>query len=360
MKFDWFVSLPLPYVPSEIIDVRSPAEYEADHMPDAINLPVLSDAERIEVGTMYRAVGAFEARRYGAALVTKNVSNLLLTHFADKPKNYQPLLYCWRGGQRSNSLAVVLWSVGWRVQVLEGGYKTYRRHIIDQISNYSPKLRFQVLQGLTGSGKTRLLEHLAQSGEQVLDLEALAAHRSSLLGRHIDQAQPGQCKFESSIANALQRFHASRPVYVEAESRKVGNLQIPDPLWFAMTQSPVCEMTLPTAERIRHLLADYRHYLEAPPWRAHLRSRLEVLRARLGNELLDSWQDMINREMWEPLVRSLLATHYDPLYSSSGKFHKPIQRLDLLDLGEAELDRAVEALRLFPNAMTTIKSGSIG
>ena len=337
---------PLDFVPDEIVDVRSPAEFAHDHIPGAVNLPVLDDAQRAEVGTLYKQ-DAFEARKLGAAIVSRNIAAHLDAHFEAKPRDYQPLICCWRGGQRSSSLATVLRSIGWRARVLAGGYKTYRRHVIATLGRRCPALGFRVINGLTGSGKTRLLQHLAARGRQVLDLEALAAHRSSLLGRYVDRPQPSQCFFESLIARSLESCDAARPVYVEAESRKVGNLHLPDPLWAALTRSPVLEIALPREERIRHLIAEYEHFLTSAEWREHLRERLEILRERRGGELVDAWQSAVAEGRWEQLVDSLLTHHYDPLYSGSKKYPKPFAQLDLRDLSDAALDESlpqIEAL----------------
>lgn len=123
-------SLPLPFQPDAILDVRAPSEYAEDHMPGAISMPVLSEEERVLVGTLYKQRSAFEAKRVGAALVSRNIAAMLETYFADKPRSFEPLVYCARGGQRSNSLATVLSAIGWRVHLLEGGYKSYRRHVL--------------------------------------------------------------------------------------------------------------------------------------------------------------------------------------------------------------------------------------
>ena len=167
---------------TEIIDVRSPSEYAEDHIPGSINMPVLNDTERAEVGTMYKQIGSFEAKRRGAALVSRNISYLLETKLINAPRNYSPLIYCWRGGQRSGAMARILSEIGWRVTLLEGGYKTYRKQVLDGLDRIPPTLRPIVLRGRTGLAKTRILRASAKLGTQVIDLEGLAAHRGSLLG----------------------------------------------------------------------------------------------------------------------------------------------------------------------------------
>jgi tRNA 2-selenouridine synthase len=215
---------------SEIIDVRSPSEYEEDHIPGAINLPVLDDTERAQVGTIYKQDSPFTARKIGAALVSKNISQHLSQHFAAKGKDYHPLIYCWRGGQRSNSMALVLTQIGWRVTLVEGGYKTYRTYVRNQLEQLPEKFTYRILCGLTGSGKTYILRKMHLSGFQVLDLEALGNHRGSLLGEEWDNRpspQPSQKYFESLLLQKLQSFNPSETVWVESESNKIGQVYLP-------------------------------------------------------------------------------------------------------------------------------------
>ena len=218
----------------EIIDVRTPAEFAEDHIPGAINCPVLSDEERITVGTLYKQVSPFEARKVGAALIAKNIAHHLETRFRDHPKSWRPLIYCWRGGQRSGAMSIILAQVGWAAHKLEGGYKTYRRDVLDKLEALPQSFTFRVVCGPTGSGKSHLLAALADSGQQVLDLEMLAQHRGSVLGRLPEQAQPSQKWFDSALLQTLQGFDPARPVYVEAESNKIGLITLPPALIAAM------------------------------------------------------------------------------------------------------------------------------
>ena len=165
-----------------IIDVRAPAEYADDHLPGAINLPVLNDAQRTEIGTIYKQVSPFMARKKGAALVAQNAATHLQGPLAAKDGGWQPLIYCWRGGQRSGAFASILEQVGWRVQLLEGGYQSYRREVVKTLYNIALPHRLMLIGGSTGTAKTALLQQLAANGAQILDLEGIAAHRGSLFG----------------------------------------------------------------------------------------------------------------------------------------------------------------------------------
>lgn len=297
-----------------VIDARSPSEFALDHLPGAINLPVLDDDERALVGTVNAAESAFAAKRLGAAKVSARISAILAGPLADKPHDWKPLVYCWRGGNRSGSLATVLARVGWHTAVLSGGYKAYRRWVIDQIETHSPRLNFRVVAGRTGSGKSRILQHLAAGGGQVLDLEALANHRGSVLGLLPAQSQPSQKQFESRLAAALAGFDPARIVYVESESRKIGKVQVPDALIKSMRRSDCVVVELPVAIRARFLISDYPHFLDNP---STLLDQLRRLLEIHGHAKVDYWANLIESQQWEDLVESLLTDHYDPAYDRS-------------------------------------------
>src|SRR5512143_247284 len=229
----------------ERIDVRTPSEFADDHIPGAQNCPVLDDDERARIGTMHAQVSAFDARRAGAAIVARHIADMLETRFAGKPKDWSPLVYCWRGGKRSSSLAHVLAEIGWRAVQLDGGYRAYRRYVMAALAALPARLRFVVLCGLTGSGKSRLLASLAAEGAQTLDLEALAKHRGSLLGDFPDEGQPSQKWFESQIVDALARLDPARPVYVESESKKIGSVQVPEALLTAIREARCVRVDTP-------------------------------------------------------------------------------------------------------------------
>jgi len=297
-----------------VIDVRSPAEFAEDRLPGAINCPVLDDDERRIVGTQYRQESAFAARRSGAALVARNIARHLETNFAGAPPRWRPLVYCWRGGQRSAAMVHVLCAVGWRASQLDGGYRAFRRQVLADLEVLPQRLDFRVVCGPTGSGKSRLLRHLAQQGAQVLDLEALARHRGSVLGALPKSPQPSQKHYETELWQALQSCDTQRPVYVEAESRKVGQLRLPDALLERMRGATCIELRLPDAARLRLLRDEYAHY-EADI--ASLLQQLDCLTPLHGREHVAEWKRLAAEGNWDDLVARLLGEHYDPAYRRS-------------------------------------------
>lgn len=296
-----------------IIDARSESEFALDHIPGAINCPVLNDEERIRVGTMYKQVNAFEAKKVGAALVAKNIAHHIETHWIDKPREWKPLIYCWRGGNRSGSLAHILAKIGWPAIQLDGGYKAYRAHVSAALTE-TPAVNFKVICGTTGSGKSRLLEVMDSIGAQVLDLEKLAVHRGSVLGHLPSQPQPSQKMFETLIWDKLRRFDPALPVFVESESKKVGNLRVPDAVMEKMRQSPCVSLTLSRPNRVRLLMEDYPHFADSPE---ALNTQLDCLAKLHGRAKIDSWHAMANDGQMPALVDELLVEHYDPAYLRS-------------------------------------------
>jgi tRNA 2-selenouridine synthase len=312
----WTCGDPCPF--DEIIDVRSPAEFADDHMPGAISLPVLSNEERAEVGRVYHQVGAFEARKIGAAIITQNIARHIREHFTAFGKSYHPLLYCWRGGLRSTSLATVMAQIGWRTSILKGGYKTYRHHVLAEWQTVPSRYTFQIIAGATGTGKSKYLRQLASAGHQILDLERLACHRGSLLGFEGDQ--PPQRLFESQLLEALARLEPGRPVWVEAESRRIGNRFLPATLWQRLHESDGIILRMPLTVRVANLIADYPHMIRQPEI---LTRQLEKLASRRDDTLIAEWKRLITSGNWPALVESLLIHHYDVGYGRSLRKHFP-------------------------------------
>jgi tRNA 2-selenouridine synthase len=296
------------------IDVRSPSEFAEDHIPDALSCPVLSDAERAEVGVLHAQVSAFAAKQRGAAIVARNIADIVERHCQGQPRDWAPLVYCWRGGKRSGALTHVLREIGWRAVQLDGGYRTYRRHVVAALAEWPARFRFVVICGLTGSGKSRLLQALAGIGEQVLDLEGLAKHRGSLLGDLPGDPQPSQKAFDSGVLAALERLDPARPVFVESESRKIGTVQVGDALLAAMRVAPCVRVATPQAMRVALLMEEYAHFLADP---GALNTRLAHLVPLHGRKTVERWAASALAGDFDPLVEELLVAHYDPTYTRS-------------------------------------------
>lgn len=298
----------------DILDARSPAEFADDHLPGATSAPVLDDAERERVGTIYKQQSTFEAKRVGVPIVARNIAAHIENRFADRPRTWRPLVYCWRGGGRSGAMVHLLRQVGWDARRLEGGYKAFRRQVVTDLETLPQRFRYHVICGATGSGKSRLLEALAAAGAQVLDLEVLAQHRGSVLGDLPNEPQPSQKRFETELWEALSRFDPQRPVYVESESKKVGNLRVPDELIQRMRAARCFRLEAHEDVRVALLMEDYAHFVANPE---ALMARLELLRDLHGAERITQWEEHLAQGAWHPLVRDLLQNHYDPAYRKS-------------------------------------------
>lgn len=299
-----------------VIDVRSQAEFALDHLPGAISLPVLDDAERARVGTIYKQVAPFEARKLGAALVAANAARHIAGPLAGHGGAWRPLVYCWRGGQRSGSFASILAQIGWRVTLVEGGYKSWRRLVVQRMQE-GPMPALTVLDGNTGSGKTAILGALARRGVQVLDLEGLANHRGSLFGA-MPGGQPAQPMFEGRLALAIEALDFTRPVVVEAESSRIGDLGLPRAVWAALTAAPRIRIEVPLAERARFTAATYTEITADPAEAEAVLDRMTRLQSR---ETLARWRAMAQAHDWTGLAQVLMAEHYDPRYDKHRARH---------------------------------------
>lgn len=329
-----------------IIDVRTPAEFAHDHLPGAINCPVLSNEERVIVGTLYKQVSPFAARQRGAQFISRNIAQHLEQQFEGKPKAWQPLIYCWRGGMRSGAMVHILRQVGWSAAQLHGGYQAFRRHVVAELETLSPRFRYIVLCGKTGSGKTRLLEALESAQAQVLDLEALAEHRGSVLGAMPGQIQPSQKRFETLLWQKLQSFDVNKPVFVEAESRKIGSVSLPATFVAAMQdKGQLITVEAPFAARVKLLIEGYRHFLADP---ATIKNLLEHLLELRGRETITRWQGLADQREWTTLVEELLEQHYDPSYQRSANrrsgHYAVAQSIELPDHDKSTIENAANSL----------------
>ena len=303
-----------------IIDTRSPAEFAEDYIPGAISCPVLDNEERARVGTLYKQVSPFDARKLGAALVARNISFHVENSFREKPKTWRPLIYCWRGGKRSGAMGHILREIGWDAKTLEGGYKSYRRYVVDSLAALPKNLTFRVIHGVTGSGKSRVLRALRAAGAQALDLEDLAAHRGSVLGTLPERPQPSQKMFESLLLREILSLDAGKEIYVEGESKKIGQLQVPDALIARMRASECLLVQTNTATRVALLMDEYRHFFDDP---AALGVQLDCLAGLHGREKIDGWKALVAAGEWQTLVARLLQDHYDAAYLRSAAKNFP-------------------------------------
>ncbi len=320
-----------------IIDVRSPAEFALDHIPGAVNYPVLDNEERAKIGTLYKQVSPFAAKKLGAALVSRNIANHLENNFLELPREWRPLIYCWRGGERSGAFTHILNRIGWKAMQLEGGYQGFRRTVIDGLEEAAQQFSFQVVCGMTGSGKTRILQEAQKLGAQVLDLEALAIHRGSVLGNEPNIEQPSQKGFETELWNALRSLDPSKPVLVESESKKVGGVHIPDALMEKIRNGACIELRSSTQTRVSWLMREYHHFLSDAD---NFKSKLALLTAHYGKVQIAKWNDAIDTGRFPELVEELLVKHYDPSYQSSIVRNFPQYKIEHFVLLEDDSDNA--------------------
>lgn len=331
------------------IDVRSPGEFALDHLPFACNWPVLDDEQRQQVGTLYKQVNPFEASKLGAAMVSENIARHLRHQVQNLDRQWKPFVYCWRGGQRSGALAHVLGQIGFSVRLIEGGYKALRQAMLHQLSQLAPRLHMVLIHGATGCGKTRLLQHLKALDAQVLDLEELACHRSSVLGHLPGQAQPSQKRFDMLLWQRLRTFDPDCPVFVEAESKRVGAVTIHPSVFEAMQRAEVIHLEAALADRVQLLCEDYRHFIDDLPGFAE---RLVALKPIVGARIHDQWLAQCAQGQWSDMVKDLLVRHYDPNYAKAGERLYPNsangRRVQLSDLSEASLRQCAQQLMQGP------------
>ncbi|MAW79489.1 MAG: tRNA 2-selenouridine(34) synthase MnmH [Parvularcula sp.] len=328
----------------EIIDVRSPSEFATDRLPGAINLPVLDDSERAEVGTIYKQESRFKARRIGAAYVARNVARHLETALSDRPNDFHPLLYCWRGGMRSNAMATIFSQVGWRCGVLEGGYKTWRRAATAALRNSEDPLPVVLLDGQTGVAKSDILRAAKKEGVQILDLEALARHRGSVFGGYDNDPQPEQKYFETLLFDRLRQLDLTKPILVEAESNRIGRCEVPQRLWTAMRDAPRITITAPLEARADYLLTAYP---DITGDKAAALAAVERLKPFHSKETIAEWSALAENAQWRALAADLMRAHYDPAYERSrqrGRCGAPLAAFSLDALDGATFERVAKEI----------------
>lgn len=326
-----------------IIDARTPREFAEDHIPGAINLPVVDNDEYAHTGTMHRS-DTHTAYIYGVAASLNRLSHYTATVLPTFPRGSRILVYCFRGGKRSKLWYDTLTSVGsFKAEKLEGGWKAYRAWVIEQLGDLPKRLRFVVLCGSTGVGKTRLLSRLAQRGAQVLDLEAMASHRGSVIGYLPSTPQPTQKWFDSMLRQKLQGFDATQPIFVESESRKIGRIQLPESLFLQIRQSPCIGIEASMPERVRVWMEDYGHFRSDPDGFV---ARLDRLRRIAGHAEVNAWIDLVRDGQFAECFERLMVNHYDPLYLRSMRHwqERMLASVTLQSTDDVGLDDACERL----------------
>lgn len=325
-----------------ILDVRSPGEYEQGHIPSAVSFPLFDNDERAKVGTCYQQRGRDEAIELGLELVGPKLVQFVREANALTGARHVRV-HCWRGGMRSGSMAWLLETAGFSVVTLAGGYKAFRRWVRDTLAIPKPIIS---LGGMTGTGKTAVLQALARQGQQILDLEALANHRGSSYGNLGLPPQPSTEHFENLIALEWVRLVAHRPVWIEAESRRVGTCRVPDELFQPMMQAPVMQIERSRAERIANLLEDY-----GDADRQGLIEATERIRKRLGGLRTQEAIEQI-RAGELAIAANIILDYYDKTYSYD--LHKkrqvPIHTIDVSGLSPGDV-----AHRLIAEARSLIQ-----
>jgi tRNA 2-selenouridine synthase len=324
-----------------VIDARSPHEYADDHLPGAVNLPIVDDAQHAEVGTLHRS-DPHAAYVLGSQYALRNIAAHIGSVIAALPPRSRLLVYCFRGGKRSKAWADPLRTIGFPVDVLPGGWKAYRGWVRARLEQLPGELTWRLVSGTTASGKTRLLQALAAAGEQVLDLEAIARHRGSLLGDLPGQPQPPQKRFDSQLLQALQRFDPARPVWVEDESKRIGRLWLPPALYEALQHAPVTLISAPMAARVQACRDDYPQFVADPQ---AMVARLAPLKPVVGGATLQEWAALAQAGAVDALFEQLMRVHYDPCYRRSMRRPREQPRaLALPDLQPATLQRVAQTL----------------
>jgi tRNA 2-selenouridine synthase len=295
-----------------VVDVRSPGEFAEGHIPGAINIPIFNDEERAIVGTIYVKRGRLPAIEKGLEIVGPKMAQFVREAVVLAPSG-QLLVYCWRGGMRSESMAWLFERVGIKCFTLQGGYKSYRNYLLERAGNLPYLI---VIEGHTGSGKTEILSRLKTMGEQVIDLEGLAHHKGSVFGGINQKPQPTTQQFQNNIFDEILSFDLSKKVWVEGESQTVGRVFLPDPLWYLMNKAQCIEILVPRGERISRLVNEYGTLPEEL-----MENAIRNLAKRLGDQRMNEILHCYLEKNLEDVAEKLLE-YYDQTYQFSRDKYK--------------------------------------
>lgn len=325
-----------------LVDVRSPAEFAEAGIPGAINVPLFSNDERAEIGTLYKQQGKMIARRRGVVIAAPKIPDFVSRIESARGLSTLPvIIFCWRGGMRSLAMTSFMNLAGIPARQLSGGHKAFRRMVCDYFDQHQwPKI--YVLRGLTGIGKTRILQRLKEQGEPVIDLEKIANHRGSAFGGLGLGNQPGQKLFEAHLWARLDELRDSPYLITEGESRHIGRLAVPVRFHQAMQQQTSLWLTTSMALRTAVILADYPDLAQLHP---AIERALNSLRERLGNSGVDQLLHLLDNEEWPLLIARLMENYYDPLYLHTKPQHHREICYDSLDQGAAAVIKTINKLK---------------
>lgn len=320
-----------------LIDVRSEGEFAESHIPGAVNIPIFNDEERAQVGTMYKQIGTEQARELGLRIASAKLPELIRS-IEQASQGKEPVVYCWRGGMRSKSVAAVLDLMGLPVYRLEGGYRGYRERVKERIANFQLAARCVVIHGMTGVGKTELLKRLERDGEPVVDLEGLAAHKGSAFGS-IGEAPRNQRMFESLLLERLDELQGSSYIIIEAESKRIGRVNLPDFLLRAKEQGLHILVNAPLPVRVQRTLDQY--MADGPEFKEKLKGAMHAIEKRLSHEDRSLGWEAIEHNRFDELAEMLLVKYYDPRYRHSMEQYDG----EFITLDAADLDVCKEAVK---------------
>lgn len=315
------------------IDVRSEGEFAESHIPGAVNIPIFSDEERAQVGTMYKQIGKEEAKELGLRIASAKLPGLVQA-VREAAADRQPVVYCWRGGMRSKSVATVLDMLGMPVHRLEGGYRGYRESVKQRLAHFSLQAKCVVIHGMTGVGKTELLRLLAEDGEPVVDLEGMAGHKGSAFGS-IGETPRNQRMFESLLLQRLEEWEASPYLIIEAESKRIGRVNMPEFLLEAKEAGLHILLKAPLAVRVQRTLAQY--IVDDPEFKEKVTGALRSIEKKLSPADRDFGWEAIADGRYEDLTEMLLVKYYDPRYRyTMERYAKDFITFDATDLGQCK------------------------